>query len=264
MTVRVRVGLALLAMVAVVSLGYGLVARIPGLPACPFGEAPKLPYETVCAQTFGGLWRSMGLGVFAGAAACAVAVVLAFAGRALGGVADIAIEKAAEAFFSIPDVLILLSLGFVANAVRGSGGVSLGWMALSLVAIGWAAPTRMVQNRLRSLSRQDFIRAATAIGVPRRRILTRHLLPFAAEYLLAIFLLRVPAVVLTESTISYLGFGLPLDQPSLGKFIGDHWQLLMGPDWFKVVPAWALLVTLVPAFQWVGEGLLARSSEAQR
>jgi peptide/nickel transport system permease protein len=254
----------MLGLLVAISLGYGLLAKMPGVPACPFGEDPKLPFETICGQTFGGLWRSMGLGLFAGGAACAVAVALAFAGRALGGAADVILEKAAEAFFSIPDVLILITIGFVANVVRGGGGVSLGWMAASLVAVGWAAPTRMVQNRLRTLEQQDFVRAAFAIGVPRRRVLLLHLMPYVAEYVLAIFLLRVPAVVLTESTISYLGFGLPLDQPSLGKFIGDHWQLLVGPDWPKVVPAWALLVALVVAFQWVGTGLLAKSGEAKR
>jgi peptide/nickel transport system permease protein len=264
MNLRMRAGLALIAALLVLSVGYGLGSRLPGVPACPFGMDTEFLTETVCAETFGGLWRSIELGLFAGAASCGVAALLAFVGRLLGDTTDTVVEKIAEVFFSIPDLLILITIGFVAAAGGNTDGLPLGLMALALIAVGWAAPTRMMQNRLRTLERQDFARAAVAIGIPRRRILVRHLLPFAAEYLFAIFLLRVPAIVLTESTVSYLGFGLPHDQPSLGKFIGTRWPRLATEDWFKVVPAWFLLVALVVGFQWVGQGLLARSAERRK
>lgn len=252
----VLVGLVLLSASAPLWSGAG--------PACAFGPDPLFPYESVCTQTLGGLWRSLALGLLGGAGACLLALVLALVARAGRGAVDVGVEKSADFFFSIPDVLVLVTLGFAARAVRGGEGVSLPWMALSLVAIGWAAPTRMLQNRLRSLERQDFVAAAEALGATRWRVLTTHLLPFAWDYLLAIFLLRVPAIILTESTISYLGFGLPLSEPSLGKYIGDHWRLLAGEDWLTVAPAWALLVLLVVSFHWLGRGLLERAGGAAR
>lgn len=261
MNLRTKLGLASLAVLAVVTLAHTFFSA--SLPECPFGVDPQFPYETVCSQTIGGLWRSMLLGVVAGAGSCLIAILIALLARRLGGRGDLAIEKGAELFFAIPDLLVLITLGFVARAVSGGESVSLPFMVVSLIAIGWAAPTRMVQNRLRTLERLDFIAAAHAIGVPRGRILTRHVLPMAWDYLLAIFLLRVPAIILTESTVSYLGFGLPLTEPSLGKYIGSHWQMLATEDWVAVAPAWALLALVVVAFHQVGSGLL-KANEASR
>ncbi len=261
MNLRAKVGGAVLVVLLVGSATSALWTRVGGVPDCVFGLDPLFPYETVCSQTLGGLWRSLALGLLGGAGACALALVLALVSRAGGGVVDAFVEKGAELFFSIPDVLVLISLAFVARAVQGGESVSLPWMAASLVAIGWAAPTRMVQNRLRSLDRLDFVTAARALGATEWRVLTRHLLPFAWDYVFAIFLLRVPAIILTESTISYLGFGLPLSEPSLGKYIGDHWRLLTGEDWLDVAPAWLLLVLVVVSFHWVGNGLLERAKK---
>ena len=260
---RTRLGLLVLVLLGGLTAGHAIMSATNTLPECPLGADPSMPFETVCGQVVGGLWRSLLLGVTAGAGSCVTATILALIARRVGGRFELLIEKGAELFFSIPDLLVLIVLGFVSRALWGGDGVTLPFMILSLVAIGWAAPTRMVQNRQRTRERHDFISAAHAIGVPKTRVLLRHVLPMAWDYLLAIFLLRVPAIVLTESTISYLGFGLPLDQPSLGRYLGGHWTLLATDDWMKVVPAWALLALVVIAFHQVGNGLLARAEETR-
>lgn len=266
MSWKTRLGLIILALLVSITAGYTALEaahQLDSLPECPLGSEPGNPFASVCHQVVGGLWRSLLLGVIAGAASCVTATALALLARRLGGWIELGIEKGAELFFSVPDLLVLIVLGFVSRAVWGGDGVTFPFMILSLVAIGWAAPTRMVQNRLRSLERLDFISAAHAIGVPRTRVLLRHVLPVAWDYLLAIFLLRVPAIILTESTVSYLGFGLPLGEPSLGRYLGAHWLKLASDDWMKVAPAWALLALVVVAFHQVGRGLLERAEEAR-
>lgn len=259
---RLWLGVGTLVLLVVASLLPALVGQ--ALPECPVGPDPYLPFESVCAQALSGLWRSAALGLVAGALGVTLAVALALFGRWLGGAGDVFIEKLAELFFSIPDVLVLVTLGFVARAVSGGESLSLGWMMLGLSAIGWAAPTRMVQNRLRTLDRLDFITAARVIGVGEGRLLVRHVLPLAWDFVLALFLLRVPAIILTESTVSFLGFGLPLAEPSLGKYLGSHFGLLLLGQWEAVVPAWLLLVLVVLAFQQVGQALLARTQGGGR
>lgn len=260
-----RLGRWALVLLAALSLGYPLLARLPGLPDCPFGQDPGFNSETVCSRTFGGLWRSIVIGLTAGAASCALALGLALLARRLRGVADETIAKAADLFFAIPDVLVLIAIGFAVNVVNGEGGAripALLAMIVSLTAVGWAAPTRQIQNRLRSLEALDFVLAAEAVGASRWRIIVRHLLPFARDYVLAIFLLRVPAIILTESTVSFLGFGLPIDEPSLGGFIGTNYDKLMyGGQAQVVLPAWGMLILIVLAFQWTGQDVMRRASE---
>ena len=263
---RGRLGLALLLLLVALSAGYSLLSRLPAMPACPLGPDVQLAQRTVCERTLGGLWRSVFIGLSAGGLASFVALALALLGRQLGPLADWTVEKSADLLFAIPDVLVLIGLGFAVSVGKGGeNGVPLVLMVGSLAAIGWAAPTRMIQNRLRSLERQEFIFAAHALGLGRWRILTRHLLPFAWDYLLAIFLLRVPAIILTESTISFLGFGLAPSEPSLGSYLGTNYESLLNADgWRVVLPAWMLLVSVVIAFQWTGQGVLARAEERAR
>ncbi|MCK6548921.1 ABC transporter permease subunit [Myxococcota bacterium] len=262
-----RIGVALLVLLALLSAGHPLLADAPFAPTCPFGQDIQFPYETVCSRTIGGLWRSILVGVSAGAAACGLALALALVGRRLGALADQVVAKSADVVFAIPDVLILIGIAFAVNVLVDQDVMkrppALLVMIVSLTSVGWAAPTRMIQNRLRTLERQEFVTAAVAIGASRWRVLLRHLLPFAQEYILAIFLLRVPAIILAESTVSFLGF-LASTEASLGQYLGQNYAKLMQGHWQVVGPAWALLVLVVLAFQWTGQGLLARTGVTGR
>ncbi len=257
------VGLLSLGVLAAASAGYPLFSAF--LPPCPFGADLVLPEETVCARTFGGMWRSLAVGLLAGGASAGLGLLFALLARRFGGAADLLVAKAADLFFSIPDVLVLVAIGFAASVWGDAHGTrpSPFWlMVFSLSAVGWAAPTRMIQNRLRSLEGQEFVAAAFALGASRFRVVTRHLLPFAREYVFAIFLLRVPATILAESTVSFLGFGMPPDHPSLGTYLGQSYRFLLDGEWRIVGPAWALLVLTVLGFSWTGQLLL--DSHAKR
>jgi peptide/nickel transport system permease protein len=191
--------------------------------------------------------------------------VLALLARWRRSASEIVIEKSAELFFALPDLLVLMSLGVAVRTLQGDGRLHLPMlivMTLSLTAIGWAGPTRQLLARLRSVEGQGFVEASEALGQTRGRILVRHLLPYIGDYLLAIFLLRVPAVILMESTVSFLGMGLPADEPSLGAILGMHYDKLLypGAEWV-VLPAWLTLVVLVLSFQAAGKSLLSGAEE---
>jgi ABC-type dipeptide/oligopeptide/nickel transport system permease subunit len=257
---KARLGLAALLLLALASAAAPMVSRLEGLPACPLPLDPRLGLSS-CERIGEGLWRSLGVGLFSGGLSCALALGLALAARRLGRLADGLITRGADVFFAVPDVLVLIGVRLASlqfERVSGAQPWPFLTMVLSLTAVGWAAPTRMIRNRLRSLEAQEFVFAAQAIGATRWRILTGELLPFAREYLLAIFLLRVPETILAESTVSFLGLGLPPDAPSLGSFLGANHQLVLAEP-LLVVPAWGLLVLIVAAFQWTGQALAQRA-----
>lgn len=256
-----RIGRAALVLLAVVSLGYPLIAGIPFVPDCFFGPDIEFPHQTVCARTIGGLWRSITVGLVAGGISALAGLGLALAARRFGAVADEIVTKAADLFFSVPDVLVLIAIAFAVGLVSDARDVrppAMLVMTLSLAAVGWAAPTRMIRNRLRSLESQEFVLAAEALGATRGRILVRHLLPFLRDFVFAIFLLRVPAAILAESTVSFLGFGMPPDRPSLGTYLGQNYRKILLGEYQVIGPAWLLLVLVVVAFHWTGQGALAR------
>lgn len=264
MTLRARIGYVVLGLLVVASAAYPVLSGTGAVPDCPFGRDPTFPTQTVCDRTFGGLWRSMLVGLVAGAGSCGLALALAVVARRFRGLVDEGVARTADLFFAVPDVLVLVAVGFAVSVVNGEGAIrlpALATMIASLVAIGWAAPTRQLQNRLRSLESQEFVLAAEALGASRTRVVVRHLLPFARDYVLAIFLLRVPSIILTESTVSFLGFGLPADEPSLGAYLGANYDKLMyGGQARVVVPAWILLALMVLAFQWVGHDVAGRTA----
>ena len=239
-------------------LVFSLVGGASWMPACPLGPDPLLPAESVCAQSMGGLWRSLLVGLGAGGLSMLVALALSMSARVLRGRFDTLVEKGAELFFALPDVLVLIGIGFAVNVVEAEGGRTwprLWVMLLSLASIGWAAPTRQLQNRLRTLELQPYVAAAEAVGASRWHVVRMHLLPLAKEYALTLALLRVPALVLAESTVSFLGFGLPMDEPSLGAFLGSHADRLLVPGQLHVVlPSWGLLAGLVLLLRWAADG----------
>lgn len=262
------IGGGLLLVMLAASWLYEPLATWGALPDCLFGPDPTYPTtDTVCGRTLVGLGRSVAVGLFAGAAAAGLALALALLGRRLGPWFDGLIARFAELAFTLPDVLVLIVIAFIVGLLRdaheGFRPDPLLVMVVSLTVVGWAAPTRMLQRRLSTLASQDFIVAARALGASETRILVRHLLPFAWDYVLAIFLLRVPAVILAESTVSFLGFGLPPREASLGTYIGLNSSALLRSAWEVMVPALVLLFLVVLAFQWLGEGLLGRAQRRE-
>lgn len=235
------------------ALSFALGRLWPEVPArvCPFGRDAVRPDRTVCELAFGGLWVSLAAGLAAAALATALGLWVAVAARAAGGVLDRGAMRFAEAFFSLPDVLVLMVLQFAAQTA-GDLRPELKLpppvlMVLSLALVGWAAPARMLRSRLATLEAPEYVAAARALGAGRIQVMRAHVWPFLRGYLLALFLARVPAAILAESTVSFFGIGR-MEPMSLGRYLGTSYSALVYQGGGRVVlPAWALLVVVVLA-----------------
>ncbi|MBX5481581.1 MAG: ABC transporter permease subunit [Myxococcaceae bacterium] len=253
------VGLGLLALLWGTSFVFGRLA--PGVLAahCPFGRDVLRPDQTVCELSFGGLWVSLGIGLSAGAIATILGLVIAASARGAGGGAERWILRFADSFFALPDVLVLMViqlagqlLGDVDPALKASPPVL---MVISLALVGWAGPTRMFRNRLASLEAQEFIAAARALGSSRGHLLRRHLWPGLRGFALTVFLSRVPAAILAESTVSFFGIAR-MEPMSLGRYLGTSYSALIYEDGGRIVlPAWGLLIAVVLASTLASRGL---------
>jgi len=239
-----------------------ILAALSALPrwihACPFGMDLEYPTRTVCERALGGLARSMAIAGAVAGLTTGLGVALALLALRRGGLVDLAVTKVSELFFTLPDILVLIALAFVFRAAQDAGTLRLSpslALAGSLSVIGWSTPTLMFRSRLQALARAEHIQASRNLGASEGWILARHLLPELRGFILAVFLLRVPAVIFMESTISFLGFGLPPSQPSLGTYVGANYQNLVLGEWRIVLPVWALLVLVSVGFAWAGQAL---------
>ncbi|MBC7415391.1 MAG: ABC transporter permease [Herminiimonas sp.] len=186
-----------------------------------------------------GVRISIMVGVASTVIALAIGLMLGlFAGYA-GGRIESVIMRLADIQLSFPPILIALIL----LALSGQG---VGKIIIALVAVQWAYYARTARSAALVERKKEYIEAATALGLSPLRIMLRHLLPNCMPPLIVIAALQVASAISLEATLSFLGLGLPVTEPSLGLLIANGFQyLLSGKYWISFFPGIALLVTVV-------------------
>ncbi|MBI3457839.1 MAG: ABC transporter permease [Candidatus Rokubacteria bacterium] len=126
-----------------------------------------------------------------------------------------------------------------------------------MVVIGltsWEGTARFVRAEILSLREQEFIQAAQAVGLPGRRVIFRHLLPNAVAPVLVSATLGIAGAILTESGLSFLGFGVPPPDATWGNILSDGKRYIFDAAWLTVIPGTAIFVVVL-AFNLFGQGL---------
>jgi len=119
---------------------------------------------------------------------------------------------------------------------------------------GWMATARFVRAEFLSLKEQDFVLAAKAMGLPERRIIFFHMLPNALAPVLVTATVSVATAILTESALSFLGFGVQPPDATWGNILSDGKNFIFDAPWLFFIPGSAILVVVL-AFNLVGEGM---------
>jgi peptide/nickel transport system permease protein len=188
---------------------------------------------------FYGLRISLGVGVAATLCALAIGTTLGLLAAFFGGRVDSLIMRIADIQLSFPAILIALIL----LAVLGQG---VDKIIVALVAVQWAYYARTVRGSALVERRKEYMDAAVCLALPTRRIVFRHLLPNCLPPLIVVATVQVAAAITLEATLSFLGLGLPITEPSLGLLISNGFTyLLSGKYWISFFPGIALLATIV-------------------
>ena len=186
-----------------------------------------------------GLRTSVAVGVASTALALAIGVSLGLAAAWFGGWLDALLMRLADLQLSFPAILIALVL----LAVLGQG---LDKIIVALVAVQWAYYARTARAAALVERRKEYIEAATSLALSSGRIIFRHLLPNCLPPLLVLAAIQVAAAITLEATLSFLGLGLPITEPSLGLLISNGFTyLLSGHYWISFFPGIALLAAVV-------------------
>jgi peptide/nickel transport system permease protein len=186
-----------------------------------------------------GLRISLSVGVTSTVIAFAIGLAAGLAAAYFGGRTDTVIMRIADIQLSFPAILIALIL----LAVLGQGTLKI---IAALVTVQWAYYARTVRGAAIVEKRKEYIEAARCLALPPTRIVFRHLLPNCLPPLMVIASVQVAAAIALEATLSFLGLGLPITEPSLGLLIANGYQyLLSGRYWISFFPGVALVLTIV-------------------
>lgn len=172
----------------------------------------------------------------------------------MGGMWDAALMR-------IVDVLLAFPLTFFAVTALALFGTHLSALVLILALTGWMEVARLVRAEVLSLKASAFILKARAIGLNKRSVIVRHLLPNTFALVAAASALRVADVILLESTLSFLGVGVQPPTASWGTILNDGRPVLATAWWLTLFPGLAIALTTV-GFHLVGEALSASGKSA--
>ncbi len=186
-----------------------------------------------------GLRISLMVGATSAFIAAIVGASLGLMAANIGGRTDTLIMRLVDLQLSFPTILAaLMILAFLGKGILN--------VIIALVIVEWAYYARTARGSALAETRREYIEAAQCLALPRHIIVFKHLLPNCLPPLIVIGTMQVARAISLEATLSFLGLGVPITQPSLGLLIANGYSfLLSGKYWISVYPGVALLITIV-------------------
>ena len=219
------------------------VAESDGGPLLLFG-ADSLGRDTFARLLYGAR-TSLALAIVSTIAALLIGTMIGGVAGFAGGVADDVLSRFTDFVLVLPAIYVALALRAVMPLVLPAGAVFLlltGIFAL----LGWPLVARGIRAIVLSEREREYVTAARALGATRWRLLVHHILPATRGYLAVQATLLLPAFILAEATLSYVGLGFPGDVPTWGTMLQDaaNVSLLVDAPWVLAPAAAIFLVVL--------------------
>jgi peptide/nickel transport system permease protein len=171
-----------------------------------------------------------------------------------GGWVDYWIMRLTDVFLSIPLLPLLLVLTAIVEATSSKAALSFGVIVVIIGALSWPPVARLVRASFLSLREKEFCEAAKALGNRDGRIIFRHLLPNAVAPIIVQGTLEVAGVIILESTLSFLGFGIQPPTASWGNMLANAESNMAIAPWVAIFPGVCILITVL-AINYLGDGL---------
>jgi peptide/nickel transport system permease protein len=186
-----------------------------------------------------GLRMSLGVGAASTLTALLIGMSIGVLAAYFGGKVDSVIMRVVDLQLSFPPILIALIL----LAILGKG---VDKVIIALIAVQWAYYARTVRGTALVERHREYIEAAACLALSHARIVFSHLLPNCLPPLIVVATVQIANAIALEATLSFLGIGVPITEPSLGLLIANGYDyLLSGQYWISFFPGVALLITIV-------------------
>ena len=239
--------------------GHGVDTQYRTLDALSAAGAPHAPSShfwfgtddqgrDLLVRTAYGARASLKVGISATAVTMIVGVTAGLFAGYFGGWIDIILARLIDVILSVPYLLVAIAL------VEVLGHISL-WIVITIIAaFGWAGVARIIRGQVISMREREFVEAARSLGASDWRIIFVDILPNVIAPAIVFTTLLLPASVLTEAALSFLGVGIPPPTPDWGQMISDGTAYYLQAWWYLAAPGGALLITTL-AFNIFGDGV---------
>jgi peptide/nickel transport system permease protein len=195
-----------------------------------------------------GLRISLMVGLSAVVLATIIGSLVGLIAAYMGGWVDTLLMRIVDFILGFPTILVALVL----LAIMGRG---VDKVVIAIVLVQWAHYARIMRGRALQERKKEYIEAAKNLGFPAWRIMTRHLLPNCMGPVMVFATIQIANAIVLEATLSFLGVGVPITEPSLGLLIANGFQYLMSGDyWISMFPGLALLA-LILSINLIGDRL---------
>ncbi|HKP79065.1 MAG TPA: ABC transporter permease subunit [Phenylobacterium sp.] len=199
------------------------------------------------ARLLMGLRVSLAIGLVATFVSLAIGIAWGAVAGYVGGKLDEAMMRIVDVLYSLPFIffVILLMVTFGSNIVL---------IFVAIGAVEWLTMSRIVRGQTLTLKNKEFVEAARAAGLGRGAIIARHIVPNLLGPVVVYVTLTIPAVILAESFLSFLGLGVQPPMASLGALIAAGASDMELAPWLLVFPSLVMVLTLM-CFNFIGDGL---------
>ncbi len=202
---------------------------------------------------------SLLVGVIATSISLTVGTILGVIAGYRGGWVDTLVSRSAEIVLSMP--LLLFAVGITAacssskeGCLKGTLGPGLPLVIAIIALFTWPYVARLVRGNTLSLREREFVEASISMGASTWRVMTRHILPNLLSPLIVYATLLIPAAILVEAYLSFLGLGVSSETPSWGQMVAESLDIFESAWWLMLFPGIFLLLTVL-AFNLLGDGL---------
>ncbi len=199
------------------------------------------------ARLVAGLGVSLAIGVVATSVSLLIGVLWGAVAGYVGGRVDEVMMRIVDTLYSLPFIffVILLMVTFGRNIFL---------IFLAIGAVEWLTMSRIVRGQTLSLKQKEFVEAARAAGLSGSQIILKHIVPNLLGPVVVYVTLTIPAIIIAESFLSFLGLGVQPPMASLGTLISAGAQDMEIAPWLLIFPSLAMIITLM-AFNFIGDGL---------
>jgi len=206
----------------------------------------KLGRDLLARVLYGGR-ISLTVGLVATAVSLTIGVLYGTVSGFCGGKVDAVMMRLVDILYALPfTIFVILLMVFFGRDIR--------LMFLAIGAVEWLTMARIVRGQVLSLRKQEFIEACISLGLPTRRIIFRHMVPNVLGPVIVYTTLTIPAVMLLEAFLSFLGLGVQPPTPSWGLLIKDGADRMREAPWMLIYPGIMFALALF-SFNFVGDGL---------